>query len=427
VLRNVSKFPLPFSRILLACAAVLLAAAARGASAPDRGSEAPSDEFVRVQGRHFVDATGQRIFLRGVNLGNWLVPEGYMFDFKRVSSPQQIELLVAECLGDVAAARFWTSWREHYITREDIKSLKRLGLNSVRVPITWRLFASECFPHRMEGEGWALLDRLISWCREEKLWVIIDLHCAPNGQTGDNIDDSRGTPMLWEDADAQQLTVDLWKEIARRYKDSATVLGYDLLNEPIAHYFDTARFNPMLAPLYTRIAEAVRKEDAQHVLFLGGAQWDTNLPAAKISGFSNVAYTFHLYWTDPARKSIEPYLKFRDENDVPLWLGESGENDDTWVADFRKLLESEDIGWCFWPYKKMKSTAGIAVIATPRGWQQIQRFAEAPRGTFKEIRDVLPPLEERKRIFAELLENIDVSKCTLNTGYVQALGLNAKQ
>ena len=50
------------------------------------------------------------------------------------------------------------------------------------------------------------------------------------------------------------MTVSLWRKIAARYRDEPAVIGFDLLNEPIAHYFETANLNPKLEPLYRKIA-----------------------------------------------------------------------------------------------------------------------------------------------------------------------------
>jgi hypothetical protein len=37
------------------------------------------DGFVIVKGKEIVTPDGKPILLKGMNLGNWLVPEGYMF------------------------------------------------------------------------------------------------------------------------------------------------------------------------------------------------------------------------------------------------------------------------------------------------------------------------------------------------------------
>lgn len=385
-----------------------------------------AERFVRVEGKSFVAPDGKPLLLRGINLGNWLLPEGYMWHFKKTGSPRQIENVVAELVGDVAAAEFWRQWYDTYITREDLALIRRAGFNSVRIPLNWRLFVSERAPFELEGPGWALLDRAIGWCRDEKLYVVLDLHGAPGGQTGANIDDSRGRPLLFDDPAAQALTIRLWEKLARRYRDETWVLGHDLLNEPIADYHDQSSYNPRLAEFYRRIVPAVRAVDPHHVIFLAGAQWNTQFEVLgpPPANDANVAYTCHLYWAEPVQKSIQRYLDWREKTDRPMWLGETGENQDEWIAQFRALLEAHDIGWCFWPYKKMDATSCVASFPRPDDWAAIVAYAETPRGDdYDAIRKALPPLETGRRALAQLLENVRVPHVRVNGGYVQALGL----
>ncbi len=403
----------------LALLAGLAVAATLGATEPP-----PAPPFVQVRGERFVLPSGEVLELRGINLGNWLVPEGYMFHFERTNSPRQIEDVVAELVGDVAAAEFWRQWREHYIAESDLALIHRAGFNSVRIPLNWRLFVSRDAPFRLEGPGWQLLDRVIGWCRAQQLYAIIDLHAAPSGQTGANIDDSRGRPLLFDDPAAQDLTVQLWQALATRYRDESWVLGYDLLNEPIAHYHDKARLNLLLGPFYRRLTTAIRAIDPHHIVFLGGAQWNTQFAPLGPPFAPNLVYTFHLYWDAPVASSISRYLAWRDAWHVPLWLGETGENSDEWIAKFRAVLEANAIDWCFWPYKKIDATACVASVPAPAAWAEIVAYAESPRDKPETVRQALPSLATSRRALAELLENIRIENCRINPGYLHALGLS---
>jgi GNAT superfamily N-acetyltransferase len=380
-------------------------------------------KFVTTRGREFIAPDGRTLHLRGVNLGNWLVPEGYMFKFKAANSPRLIQTVVKQLVGEDEARRFWQAYRDNYITAEDIKFIKQSGFNSVRVPFNYRLFVAEGEPQRLEGVGYELLERVVGWCKKEGLYVVLDMHAAPGGQTGDNIDDSWGYPFLFDSPESQALTVRIWQKLAVRYKDEPTVLGYDLLNEPIPHFFDTAYFNPKLEPLYRKLVTGIRGVDRNHIIFLGGAQWDTNFKVFGPPFDAKLAYTFHKYWMDVKQDAVQEYVDFSNKYNVPVWMGESGENTDEWIAAFRTLLEQNGIGWCFWPYKKMAATSCVASIKQPAEWAAIVSFADNPRTTFEEVRKNRPPQAQVAKALTDYLEQIKFKNCEVNGGYLKALGL----
>src|SRR6202171_5444327 len=137
-----------------------------------------SAQFAHTDHKQIVDAAGKPLLLRATNLGNWMVPEGYMWLFQGgPQSPGEIRTLVLELLGPEGSEAFWQKYRENYVTREDIALLHRAGVNAIRVPLHYSLFESD------DAEGFQLLDRLIGWSRGEKLYVILDPHAAPGGQT----------------------------------------------------------------------------------------------------------------------------------------------------------------------------------------------------------------------------------------------------
>jgi endoglucanase len=385
--------------------------------------------FVHAQGSELVDGEGHPLLLRGTNLGNWLEPEGYMFLFENgVTSPREIEDYFDELIGPEQAEAFWQQYRDAYITKADIDLLKSTGMNSVRVPIHYKFFT------KGNDEGFRLLDRVVSWAKADDMYVVIDMHQAPGGQTGTNIDDSYGYPWLYDSPGNQAELIEMWKRIADHYKDDPTVLGYDLLNEPIPHFPQLQKYNSQLEPLYKRISAAIREVDTHHVLILGGAQWDTNFSVFGPPFDKNVLYQLHLYefntpWnpTTAAKteKSLARYVAFREKYHVPIWLGESGENDDEWVRGFRELLEKNKIGWCFWPYKKMQKGSAIVSIQPPEHWNEIVKYAGERRGvgdTEKQL-GMRPSPEIAAAALKQLLENVKLEKCRVNTGYIEALGL----
>ncbi len=201
-------------------------------------------------------------------------------------------------------------------------------------------------------------------------------------------------------------------------------MGYDLLNEPIAHFFDTGHFNPRLEPFYKAAVEAIRAVDKNHMIFLGGAQWNSNFQPFGKPFDDNLVYTFHKYWTSPTIDVVKDYMDFREKYNVPIYVGETGENTDGWVDSFRVVCEQNNIGWHFWPYKKMESTRGIVQFHPPKHWDDVIAFCEAPRNTFDEIRKARPKEMENVRVaFRDLIKNIQFKSTHANKGYIEALGL----
>src|SRR5258707_9318609 len=134
--------------------------------------------YVTTRGKLIVSADGKPLLLKGINLGNWLLPEGYMFKFKTTNSPRLIQAAINELIGEDEARKFWKTYRDNYIARADISFIKQSGFNSVRVPFSYRLFVSNGSVPRLEGPGYELLDRVVEWCRREGLYVILDMHAA---------------------------------------------------------------------------------------------------------------------------------------------------------------------------------------------------------------------------------------------------------
>lgn len=382
--------------------------------------------FLKVKGQDIVTPNGESFLIQGINLGNWLNPEGYMFLFKDVSSYRLIDQAFREMVGPDFTDQFWKTFKDNYITREDIAYIKQTGMNSIRLPFHYKLFTDEDYMGlKSNQDGFARVDSVIKWCKAEGLYVILDMHDAPGGQTGDNIDDSYGYPWLFESETSKQLFSEIWKKIADRYKNEPTVLGYDLLNEPIATYFtNKEEINKLLVPVYKRGVEAIRSVDPNHIILLGGAQWNSNFSMFDEKAIdSNMLYTCHRYWCDTLQSNLQDFIDFRNKVNLPLYMGETGENTDEWVGGFRRLMERNNMGWHFWPFKKLEKTSCMVHIKKPANWDLIVEYTQKPRNNFNEIRVARPDQELVKKAMLELLENIKFAHCIKNQGYIKALGM----
>jgi endoglucanase len=384
---------------------------------------AASPEFIRAEGARLIDGHGNGFAVKGINLGNWLVPEGYMFKFTHARAPTEIARVVETLVGPEEAARFWSKFRDVYIAEDDIRFIKAAGFNTVRVPLHWGLFVApgDAGADRFEGEGWTLLDRLVQWCRASGLRVIIDLHAAPGGQTGVNHDDGPGVPLTFYVPKYRRLTIALWREIAARYHNEPAVLGYDLLNEPISPYSDENYLNPRLEKFYREIVAAIRSVDANHLVLLAGARWGTNFAMFDRPFDANAVYTYHKFWVPPSRASLQDYLNFSNRWNVPLLIGETGEFNDNWNESFRRLHENFGIGWCFWTYKNLDSDSTVISIPKPAGWALIAKAGSEGIGLPEP--NSLPLREEAQAILEVYLEAAKFRNGHVNANYLSSLGL----
>lgn len=387
--------------------------------------------FLKVQGHDIVTPAGERFYIQGTNLGNWLNPEGYMFGFRSTNAPHTINEAFCQLAGPEATARFWRQFKDNYITRADIDYIASTGANTVRLPFHYKLFTDEDYMGLTSAQdGFARVDSLVDWCRGAGLHLILDMHDAPGGQTGDNIDDSYGYPWLMTDAVSQQLFCDIWRRIAERYRDEEVILGYELINEPVATYFkeEEEALNSSLVEVLRKGLAAIRSVDSNHIVLIGAPQWNSNFtPLEGVDfGDDNIVYTCHRYGGDATAGAIASYINFRDASGKPMYMGEIGHNTDAWQADFVKVMKDNNIGYTFWPYKKCGDSCMMG-FALPEGWDEIVRFTEAPRGSYADVRKAWPDRSVVERVMVQILENCKFANCTPQTGYIASLGFNNEQ
>ena len=392
-----------------------------GCGNPD--SAVSSSDFIRIDGQDLVAPDGSKFFIKGTNLGNWLNPEGYMFGFQKTNSARLIDQMFCEMVGPDFTAEFWKMFKDNYVTEKDIEFIASTGANTIRIPFHYKLFTDEGYMGLTSGQdGFKRLDDAIGWCRKYGLYVILDMHDAPGGQTGDNIDDSYGYPWLLESEASQQLFCDIWRKIAEYYKDEPMILAYDLINEPIAPYFDNVEdLNEKLEPLHKRVTAAIREVDTNHIIMLGAPQWNGNFQPFKDWTYDDkLMWTCHRYGGDPIRPAIMNFIEFRDSTNLPMYMGEIGHNTDEWQETFCRTMQEANIGYTFWPYKKIRNSC-FSGITPPESWDKVIEFSEAPRATFFEIRAARPDQETAKKAMLDFIEASKFENCVPQEGYIRSL------
>lgn len=364
-------------------------------------------KFLHTRGHDIIDAAGNKVLLRGVGLGNWLLPEGYMWKFgANGDRPRKIEKLVSNLIGGQKAAEFWKQFRQNYITEVDIRRIAELGFNAVRLALNARLFLTEGDSALFIEENFKLLDNLVHWCDKYNIYVILDMHGAPGGQTGANIDDSANNqPDLFIDPRNQDRLDRLWLKIAERYADEPTVIAYDLLNEPLPQNSGAAKkYGHLVEPLYRRLTRTIRSVDKHHMITLEGINWANDWSIFGKPFDDNLIYQFHYYcWNRPDHlNDISQYLVWREKLNAPVWVGETGEKGNTIYFATTQYFEANNIGWSFWPWKKMATQNTPYSIKPPQGWQQIADYSAGK---------VQPDSAQALAAFDQLLENIKLLNC----------------
>ncbi|MFD2671493.1 glycoside hydrolase family 5 protein [Marinicrinis sediminis] len=358
--------------------------------------------FLRADGQKLVNGEGQEVLLRGVGFGSWMLPEGYMWRFPAGGDrPRRIERMIVELVGEAKADEFWDLYYDRYVTEADIQQIAADGYNSVRVPIHYRFLLEEGSPVRCKEKRLKLIDEVIAWCRTHRLYVVLDLHGAPGGQTGANIDDSEhDQPELFMKEEHQQATIELWRILADRYKDEWIVAGYDLLNEPLPEWF--SQYNPLVMPLYRDIIAAIREVDDRHMIILEGAHWATDWSIFDVPPDDNLMLQFHKYWNNPDTESIQKFLDKQQEWQVPIYMGEGGENNINWYAGAFQLYEDHNISWNFWTWKKMDTDNSPFSIDKPEGWHLLVAYLEG---------GAKPDPETAERILWTYLDHMKIENC----------------
>ena len=336
-----------------------------------------SQGFLKAKGTQIVNQKGENVLLRGIGLGGWMLQEGYMLRVNGQGQQHKIRAGIERLVGAQRTQEFYDAWLDNHTTKADIDSLKAWGFNSVRLPMHFNLYTLPVDKEPVAGQntwlekGFAMTDSLLAWCKANKMYLILDLHAAPGGQGNDlNISDRDGSkPSLWESEPDRLKTVALWKKLAERYQDEPFIGAYDILNEPNYGFEDPEndknglkeQNNVPLKQLLQDITKAIREVDGRHIIIIEGNGWGNNYNGMLPPWDKNMVLSFHKYWNLNDTKSIQHILDFRQKYNVPVWLGETGENSNVWFTEAIRLFEKNNIGWSWWPLKKLGSNNPLEI------------------------------------------------------------------
>lgn len=334
-------------------------------------------QSLRALGTEIVNANNEEVLLRGVGPGGWQIMEGYMMQTSGFAGSQhEIKNRLTDLMGESNTEVFFDKWRENHFTKRDVDSLAAWGFNSIRIPMHYNLFTLPIEDEPVAGEntwnetGFELIDDVLAWSAPHDIYVILDMHATPGGQgTGSEINDYDPTkPSLWESQENRDKLVALWTRIADRYKDNEWIGGYDLINET---HWDLGNENALLREVYEDITEGIRGVGDDHILYIEGNSYANDHRGLTPPWDDNLVYSFHKYWSFNNENDVDWILPLRDTYNVPLWMGESGENSNTWFTDAVSLFENNNIGWAWWTVRKIGDIDSPYAVDINPGYQDI--------------------------------------------------------
>lgn len=322
-----------------------------------------SQGFLKVNGTAISNDEESNYILRGMGLGGWLVQEGYMLQTSAFANAEhEIQGKIIDLVGFEKAEELHQTYMQNYVQEIDIRKMAEWGFNSIRLPMHYNKLMTIIPQQSFLEPGFAQIDSLLAWCKKYEIYLILDLHAAPGGQSDEPISDYNSSfPSLWESETNKNATIALWKEIASRYKDEEWIGGYDLINEP---KWELGPNNADLRKLYIDITNAIRTVDTNHIVYIEGNWFATTFDGLTPPWDEKMVYSFHKYWNQTDLGTINYLLSLRRDSNRPLWLGETGENSNAWFQENVELMESNNIGWAWWPHKKIDEIDGP--LSSPR-------------------------------------------------------------
>ncbi len=389
--------------------------------------ETPKKNFLKAQGHHIVDGRGDTIILRGMGLGGWMLQEGYMFQLGFIGQQYRIRQHIEDLIGEDETARFYAQWLANHTRKADIDSMAAWGFNSIRLPMHYNLYTLAVEDEPEPGtntwldEGFVLTDSLLEWCKANRMYLILDLHAAPGGQGNDlNISDRNpDKPSFWQLDANREKTIALWRKLAERYADEEWMGGYDVLNETNWGFEDSTdvlgireQTNAPLRQFLVDVTHAIREVDTNHIIYLEGNGFANNYNGIFPKWDDNLVLSFHKYGNPNVQESIQRFLDLREEHDIPLWLGESGENSNTWFTEAIALCERNGIGWTWWQNKKMGINQPLEIKA-PNGYGRLLDYWSG--------KGEKPSRDDARRILDEWLENLKLENNIFHPDVVDAM------
>lgn len=317
------------------------------------------------KGGYIYNGLGEEVVLRGINLGGWMLQETWMCPvIGSECNLDSITLLESRGFTDQQIKTLFMTYADNFITEWDIKAIASMGMNCVRLPFWYRNFMDENLNFYSENPddnpGFQLIDRLVGWAEKYDLYVILDMHGCPGGQSTDHTTGTLNKNELYTSEANLDAMERLWEAIATRYKDSGTVCAYDIMNEPMNNNTEVENGWPAQSEtaldytymVYERMIAAIRAIDTNHMISIEGIWTPYVLRNPADYGWENMMYQLHLYdkTLDMVELRVKELSEMRTNWGVAVYAGEFN-NGDEFYDDALKVYRENKINCTAWTYK----------------------------------------------------------------------------
>ena len=355
--------------------------------------------YVRASGKELVGEDEKNILLRGTNVGGMFIPERWMCLTDCADLLQTINILT-ERFSRKEAFELLDIYQQNFWTEEDWSNVTELGINCLRLPISYAdvydtefdlLRFDEIDPEelplirkKIREDHLSKIDAFIDEAERHGIYIVLDLHGAFGSQNGnDHSIDSRGHDWLWyPDAlgeEFRKMNVELWQYLATRYRGFRNIAGYDLLNEPAGDSSDKGCVTSLTTKTqwdyFDVLYKAIREIDPNHLLIMESCWTANDLPNPKTYGWENIMYEFHHYEGGGVGEDDYQITSYANrvknivgaDFGIPLYMGEfcphaSYEAWEKILANFNQ----NHINWTTWTYrvKYVNNEWGLYGIST---------------------------------------------------------------
>lgn len=318
--------------------------------------------------------------IKGINLGSWLLFEGYILGGPNIAETQ-IKHQFRKKQGKSELENFENLFRKNFIQKKDFKNIAQTKAKYIRLPFNQKLIEKK--PYSYSKTGTQYIKKALDWAAEFNLKVILDLHAACGAQNCDWHGDSTGSANFWQKKAYRDRAVKLWGYLSAKFAAHPGLGGYDLLNEPVTKKTNTG----LIKDYYKKSISAIRVNDKKSPIFLEGNCWAQQIDFLASLACDNIKISIHAYlplsytynfikglsypgkiegqmWDKSTiYKYMKPYADFAKKNKIDILVGEFGINwrggfwgEKKYLDDLLSVFDDFGFGYTYWTYKAIANS-----------------------------------------------------------------------